>query len=405
MKRFIGTLLFAVMAHGVLAQGVGFMEGGFAAAQSAAARSNKILFVEVYLNGCPHCAAIAPVLQEKKVGDFYNANFVSLKLEANSNDSKFLQQQKNITYPDFPQFLFFDISGKLIHQASPSEMPSRPQFIEEAIKHGRNALDPKQRSSNYDSRWAAGERNIAFLVNYAKYIKTVKNDARLEEINGQFGQMFKLKTDLEHEIGFYVIKNFMNDAHNPMAKYFLANLKNYQTKFPAKDVQEAVEGITYWSMYGKKSATFKANEIESFKSSMIKVGVPAKDATNRTLLKTLEADFRERQTARATQRLNTQITTSPLVFADYAYFVKYFNDNATDATYAPSNIQWCNNALKLVKANERNKKEVADIYYEQSVAYHKMGKKVEGKKAAQEALKIAQAARIDTQKYTTQAGK
>jgi hypothetical protein len=404
MKRFV-ILLFVLVGQLSWAQGISFIEGSLMAAQSAAARSNKILFVEVYLNGCPHCAAIVPVLQEKKVGDFYNTNFISVKMEANSLDSKTLQEQKGITYPDFPQFLFFDMSGKLIHQATPSEMPDRPKFIEEVLKHGREALDPKQRSSNYDARWAAGARDLNFLVLYAKYIRTVKNTDRRYEINDYFGQMFKLKVDLEHEIGFYILKTFMNDAQNPMSKYFLNNLKIYQKKFPAKDVKEAVETITYFSMYGQRFDRYKASEVDSFQKYLMQVGVPAKEAAARVLLKTIELDFKEKQTTRATQRLSNYIASYKFTFEEYSYFTKYFNDKATDATYAPSNVQWCNAALKLVKPNERNKKEVAEIYYEQSVAYHKMGKKAEGKKAAQDAVKIAQAAKIGTQKYVAQAGR
>jgi thiol-disulfide isomerase/thioredoxin len=107
-----------------LKTGIRFQAGDFQAALAKAKSVNKPIFVEVYLTGCPHCDALAPVLEEKAVGDFYNANFISWKTEANSKESTAFQKEKGITYPEFPLFFFFDANGDLILQSCGAHAPS-----------------------------------------------------------------------------------------------------------------------------------------------------------------------------------------------------------------------------------------------------------------------------------------
>lgn len=406
LASILVAILFYLPINRGFAQGINFLGGTYQAAVETAKRSNKILFVEVYLTGCPHCAALAPVLEEKKVGDLFNSNFVSYKLEANSDDSKRMQQQKGITYVEFPLFFFFDPnSGQLIHQAAPTEQPNRTAAIEEVLRHGKDAIDPSQRTIAYAGRFAKGDRDLLFLVNYGKYAKATKDSERQWQINNELAKIFVKPNDLESANGFYIIQRLINDFSNPMAQYFFANLNKYKSKYPAKDVQEAGETILYYTLYGRRADELSANEVIKVRQAFMKLGLSATVANTRTILKELEAYFRAKETGKATARLNEHSMGGTLLFADYAYLVRYFNEKATDNSYVPSLIQWVNNGLKLVKPNERNKKEVADIYVEQAKAYLKIRKNAEAKKAAQAALGIAQAAKIDTKPYLDQLAK
>lgn len=381
-------------------QGINFLEGGFNSIADAAKRANKILFVEVYLTGCPHCAALAPILEEKKVGDYFNTHFVSYKVEANSIDSKLLQQQKGITYVEFPLFFFFDPnSGQLIHQAAPNEKPNRAEAIEEVIKHGKDATDPNQRTSAYAGRFAKGDRDLGFLINYGKYAKATKDNDKLWLINQEMGKIIVLPSDLQSPVCFYIIQRLINDLSNPIAAYFFNNLPKYRAKFPAKDIKEAGESILYYTMYGKRANEITASEVGEVRQAFIKLGITPEVAGSRTILKELEAYFRAKATAKATARLNEYRRSAPMVIADYAYLVRYFNEKATDNSYIPSLLIWVNDGIKLTKPTERNSKEVASLYVEQSKALMRIGKKEEAKKAAQTAVNTAKAAKIDAKPY------
>lgn len=394
---FIG-LFFSFVSF---AQGINFITGSFPSALEAARRANKPLFVEVYLTGCPHCAALAPVLEEKKVGDYFNQNFVNYKVEANSEDSKMMQQQKGITYVEFPLFFFFDpSSGQLVHQAAPGEHPTRAAMIDEVLKHGQESLSPATRTSSYPSRYAKGERDLLFLVNYAKNAKATKDNDKLHQLNNDIAKAFTKPADLESATGFYVISRLINDFSNPMAVYFFKNLEKYKAKFPAKEVKDAGELITYHTLYfGKRANQLAYDEVVQIREAMIRLGIPKVESHRRTILKELEALLREKQTAQAANRLNDYVKIAKMTFQDYAYLVRFFNEKSTDNSYVPSLLKWVDSGLKMVTPKERSTKEVADFYSEQSKAYLKVGNKAEAKKAATNAVNAAKVAKIDAKPY------
>ena len=405
MRSIFLSFLFSSIAFISLGQGIKFEEGNLAQLLNLARQQNKLLMVEIYLNGCPHCAALAPVLQEKKVGDFFNTAFVNAKIEANSATSKELQMQKGLTYPEFPLFFFFDANGQLVHQAAPAERPNRTEFINEVIKHGNEALTPTLRTSNYAARYAKGERALDFLVNYGKYAKATKDNGRLTAIGAEIAKAFTKPADLESETGFYIISRLINDFQNPMAKHFFANLpkyKKYNNAENPKAVDDAVDGIIYSTLYGQRAAQLSSKEIVAMREAMVKAGTPAKVVAPRTLLKELEAYFREKNTAAATARLNEYRKLVPLQFLDYSYLVRFFNEKANDTSYVPSLITWVNEGVKLYKPSEANHtpKALADLHAEKAKAYLRIGKKAESKKAAQEAFTIAKAANADTKPYS-----
>lgn len=397
--------LLYIVPNNLYGQGVRFLNGNFQNANEIARRENKVLFVEIYLNGCPHCAALAPVLEEKRVGDYFNSKFISIKIEANSDDSKFLQQQKGVTYIEFPMFFFFDpASGQIIHQASPGDLPSREKAIEEVIKHGRDALDTNERTSNYSARYSKGERDFAFLVNYAKYAKATKNTDKLRLINTDLAKILTKPNDLESQTGFYIIQRLIDEYDNPIAEYFFNHIDKYKSKFPAKDVKEAGENIIYSTLYFSKKELSHKKIVEA-RQSLVKLGVPADLASSRTLLKELDVLFKSKDTQKAVSRVNEHRRVAKLVVQDYAYLTRLFNEKAPDNSYIPSLLIWVKDGLKGVKSTEKNKQEVAEIYLEQAKALAKISKKAEAKQSAQEALKIAQASKIDITPYRVELSK
>lgn len=408
---FLFGVFFQLTAH---SQGINFLPGSYNSAVEASRRANKILFVEVYLNGCPHCAALAPILLQKKIGDFFNTNFVNYKLEANSEDSKAMQQQKGITYVEFPLFFFFDpTSGQLLHQAAPGEHLNKdgsvnvPEMIEEVLKHGKDAVSPETRTSSYPGRYAKGERDLAFLVNYAKNVKATKDNDRLYQLNNDIAKIFTKASDLESPTGFYIISRLINDFSNPMATHFFKNLDKYKAKFPAKEVKEAGELITYNTLYlGKRANQLDIEEVINIRNAMVKLGLTSAEASRRTILKEIDAYFRIKATAKAAARFTEYSRTAPnIAFQDYAYLSRYFNEKATDNSYVPYLLKWVDSGVKLLKPAERNTKEAADIYIEQAKAYKRIGKTAEAKKSAQNAVTIAKAAKTDLKPYNDELAK
>ncbi|GAB4052437.1 hypothetical protein [Spirosoma litoris] len=383
--------------------GIHFLAGSFASAQAAAKTAHKPLFVEVYLTGCPHCEALAPILTEKPVGDFFNANFISWKIEANAPESSALQKAKDITYPEFPLFLFFDTDGNLLHVGTPVEQTVKTAFMEEVISAGRTALNPTQRTSSYPSRFEAGDRELAFLINYGKYCKVRKDNQRLHEISDALSKTLQSPDQIKSPVGFYCLQRLIDDIDNPTAVYFFSHLSEFTATHPVKDVKETGEGIIFRSLYGAKGDQYPAQKIVQMRAYMVGLGVPANEAAARTLLKELDAHLRANNTQGAVQRFNEYRRENTAIgVADYAYLMHYFNEKALDKTYLSEMPAWAADGLKTVKPDQQNTKQTADIYYELAVAYQKSGQKAEALANAQKGLASAQKAKVETKQYEVQ---
>lgn len=386
-----------------LKSGIRFEAGDFKAALAKARNVNKPVFVEVYLTGCPHCDALAPVLEEKAVGDFYNANFISWKTEANSKESAAFQKDKGVTYPEFPLFFFFDANGDLIHTSNPAEHTSRQEFIQEVITHGKTALSPLQRTGSYPARFASGDRDLMFLIGYGKYSKAVKDQQKLTEINNELGKILVQPQDITGQAGFFVLSRLMNDYRNPLAQYFFGHLDEFKSKYVAKDVQGAGEAILYHTLYGPAGDSFSVDDIVKMRMDMGRLGISPADASARLLIKELDAYLRAKNTPGAVNRFNEYRKQVPnLALADYAYLMKYFNEKAPDQSYLAEMPVWAAAGLKAAKKEEQNSKIMAGLYLELSEAYHKMGHKDEAKKYADQCLQTAKAAKEDLTKYNQQ---
>lgn len=334
--RFLALFPLFFLGRNVvsLAQGIQFQEKDIDQLTAAAKQQDKLIFVEIYLKGCPHCEALAPVLEEKKVGDFFNSKFVSAKYEANSPRSKTLQEKKKLHYPEFPLFFFFDADGTLIHQATPSDKPTRPEFIEEVLRHANDALSPTTRTSGYAARYQQGDRNLDFLINYAKYAKTTRDTLQSIALADEFGKIFTQPADLESPSGFYIISRYIDDFKNPMAQYFFQHLDTYRSNHGVRESQQAGENILFQSLYGKNSDNLSSKEVVAMRQAMESLGIAPNVAAMRTILKELEAYFQEKNTAAATTRFDDYQANNFLRTTDYAYLMRFFNEKAPDSSYA-----------------------------------------------------------------------
>lgn len=68
-------------------EGIQFFHGTWAEALEKAKIEDKLLFVDAYAQWCGPCKVMAKnVFTQKKVGDFFNENFINLKMDMETTD-------------------------------------------------------------------------------------------------------------------------------------------------------------------------------------------------------------------------------------------------------------------------------------------------------------------------------
>ncbi|MCP4441254.1 MAG: DUF255 domain-containing protein [Aureispira sp.] len=94
--------------------GIEFFDGTWQEALFEARATKKLVFIDCYTSWCKPCIwMIKEVFTDKKVGDFFNKRFISLKRNMEKGEGRKL---KKIYHPmsTYPTFLFLDDKGQVI---------------------------------------------------------------------------------------------------------------------------------------------------------------------------------------------------------------------------------------------------------------------------------------------------
>jgi thioredoxin-related protein len=118
MKNIVLYLLLGISKM-VFAQesGIKFEKSNWSQVLQKAKSENKIIFMDAYTSWCGPCKSMqARVFPDKKVGDFFNENFINVKVDMEQGEGPSIA----LKYPvrGYPTLFFIDPkSGKIVNQA------------------------------------------------------------------------------------------------------------------------------------------------------------------------------------------------------------------------------------------------------------------------------------------------
>lgn len=161
--KFLFPIVTAVFAISPLigAEGIRFFEGSWEETLKEAKRLDRIIFVDAYAVWCGPCKKMAAeVFTDGKVGEFYNKNFVNLKLDAEKGDG--LKFQEKYPISAFPTLFFIDHNGEVVQQVRGA------QSIEGFLELGKKALGKLDRSSQFAEAYENGNREPELILNYIR---------------------------------------------------------------------------------------------------------------------------------------------------------------------------------------------------------------------------------------------
>ncbi|MBL1407550.1 thioredoxin family protein [Sphingobacterium faecale] len=161
MKRLTtilaGTFILAISF--AKAQGIHF-EDNFNIALEKAKRENKMIFVDFYTSWCGPCKAMsADVFPQKEAGDFFNSQFVNVKVQCDDKGEG-VELGKKYNIMAYPTLMFLDQRGNLVHSTAGG------QSVKGLIKLAKIAADPTKNQLAMINKWNSGNREPEFLINY-----------------------------------------------------------------------------------------------------------------------------------------------------------------------------------------------------------------------------------------------
>ena len=120
MKKLLISLGLVLASSTTMAEGMKFFKGSFDEALAETKKQGKVLFVDVYTDWCGPCEMmVKDVFPTDVVGDFYNANFVNYKLDAEKDEGPEVTERYPVA--GYPTFWFIDGEGKLLAKIGRTE--------------------------------------------------------------------------------------------------------------------------------------------------------------------------------------------------------------------------------------------------------------------------------------------
>lgn len=161
MKYLFGLFLFFLSVNAIQAGGIDFFHGTWDEAIAEAKAQDKIIFVDAYAEWCGPCKRMAKnVFTHDKVGEFYNANFVNLKLDMEKSENKKFRQKYPVSA--FPTLFYIDYTGEVVQKVKGA------QQVDGFINLGKSALKKVDRSGEFAKEYEAGNREPELIYNYVK---------------------------------------------------------------------------------------------------------------------------------------------------------------------------------------------------------------------------------------------
>lgn len=269
-KLSIVALMLAAFSFMGFAQ-TEFRHISFDEALKAAQTENKLVFIDFFTDWCGPCKKMAKqVFPLQNVGEYMNATFIPLKLDAEKEGAALAKKYGVNAYPTY-----VIIDGNGVKKNSFSGAMDGDQFIAKL----KQMTDPNQTPERIKARYEGGERTPELVNAYAMMFMENRNEpAGYKVINEYFDSLSDAQR-LKPENNF-IFTTYTFELDSPRGKFLMAN----RDKF-APENREAVKnhiGRLLWSEFSKyysgymwKEKKFNADTYAQLKKDIEELGLNA----------------------------------------------------------------------------------------------------------------------------------
>ena len=367
MRSVILFLFLFIFSQSIEAQGVKFLKGKLAGVMSLAQKENKLVFIDAYTTWCGPCKAMTQNVFPKKIaGDYFNAHFVSIKMDMEKGEGKEVALKYNVR--SFPTLLFLDSEGTLVHKVAGY------QSAENLIKQGKKAKNPEASLTAMKERFDIGNRDPSFLL---KYMELRYNMA--DNSHGRIAEAYlKTQKDWTSPNALKTIYKYTSDADSEMFRYLVEHKETFYRKFGASKVGRKIQSLL----------ERKINDPE--KNSLTDI-----QTLYRKVYPGIEGEVKASKVTQTYYRRKGDRTA--FAKAVFKHYKKYPSSNADELNEvgmtfydAVDNRKYLKKACKLVKKSIKLDNNHYNNYTLASILY-KLKKKRKAKKAAYSAIALAKA--------------
>jgi thioredoxin-related protein len=264
--KYLLLSICTVLSIGLVSGQIDFEHEEWKRVKAQAKKENKIVFVDAYTTWCGPCKWMAKnVFTDEAVGDFYNKNFINLKLDMEKGEGLAFAQEYQVNA--YPTLLFVDGEGSLVHKhlgAVPAE-----QFL----TVGQDAVSPERRIGSYIDKYPAMKHDKAFLQEYV--VKMMSAGMQVGEAANSY---FDLLGDSEvvSEKNLLIMQMMQPSLDSKAFELLLSNRSGFNDLAGAEVVDGLVERVLTSQIY-KTVMTKDPAEYQFLRAQIASLDLPEKE--------------------------------------------------------------------------------------------------------------------------------
>lgn len=215
-----------------------FRNGSWDEIVDQARKEKKQIFLDCYTAWCGPCKKLArEIFTQDSVAEFYNRNFICVKMDMEKEGKELGKKYKVMAYPTL---LYIDSGTEQTDHALVGFVSG-----EKLLQEGRNALDPLRRLGGVEERYRQGERGMEFMGHYLGMLQAV---ARQEEQDRVLDEYARTLTDEQFaSAGFWkILAGQMNAQTSPFAYVYQRFMALYRQ---------------FYKIAGEKEVNFRLNVV------------------------------------------------------------------------------------------------------------------------------------------------
>lgn len=266
-KLFMGLALLCAGSLVASAQ-TEFRHITFDEALTAAKKENKLVFIDFFTTWCGPCKKMSKeVFPQVEVGDYMNATFIPMKLDAEAEGKDLARIYEVKAYPTY---VIVNAKGEKV--ASFSGAMDAGKFLDKL----QAQTDPEQSPARIKERYEGGERTPKVVNSYAMQLMEQRKEKEGFEVIDSYWKTLSDADRLNHDNTFlYTVYTF--DLNNDRANFMKEHFNDF-AEADRKAVGMQLERILnsefnkYFSGYYWKEGKWDAAKFAALKGDLNKFG-------------------------------------------------------------------------------------------------------------------------------------
>lgn len=388
MKIISFILLLFFTANTCFAQNrsIQFETSSFADIKAKAKKENRLIFIDAFTVWCGPCKWMAAnIFTNDTVADYFNTRFVNAKIDMEKGEG--IEIAKLYEVYCYPNLLFIDGEGKLIHRGAGSS------DVKSFIKLAEDAQNPEKRFSKYKDEYESRKSDAKFLYQYLQIISQTClpfNDVVIEYFKTVKDE------DLTSQVNWSIIRDYSSDYKSREFIYLINNIEKFNKLYTADSVNTKIKNTLIRSGYNLvNNPDLKEEDYIAFKSEISKFSNINIDE----ILFQLDMSYYSNKEdwknfVDLAVKEGDKYFKTIQEFNQISWYIYLYSDDISALQKAESWMQ------KALDAEELKPWHALDTYA--SILY-KLGKKAEAKAAALKAIETAKSNGISEDEYKSTA--